>query len=114
MNTLEAIEAAKDHQGDKIYLLGVPNTYIYTNDGIDYDLIINGSQYLGFGKEHSYLVDQDLDFYIDSKKWIIKKDIHTFKKEGKGHEFYLNGNLQFWVAGSLTNAKKEAKKLLNK
>jgi hypothetical protein len=36
--------------------------------------------------------------------------IFEYKKEGKGHSVFLNGELIFWVTGSLKNAKKEALK----
>lgn len=38
----------------------------------------------------------------------------TYIKEGKGHAVFENGEFRFWVAGSIRNAKKEAKKDLGK
>jgi hypothetical protein len=35
------------------------------------------------------------------------------KKNGKGHDVIINGNLAFWIIGSKRNAEKELKNYLN-
>ena len=70
MTTKEAIQYAKENQGQHVRLLALNNTYIYTKDGIDFSLIIHGAFKLGFAEIHHKEVEQDLEYYKCGINWL--------------------------------------------
>jgi hypothetical protein len=82
MTTQEAITEAKNNIGEKINLLSLSNTYIYTRDGIDFSLIIEGAFSLGFQENHASIVEDDVLDHTSSINWlgVIKTpDVGTTK-----------------------------------
>ncbi len=70
MTTPEAIQYAKENKGQHVRLLSLNDTYIYTNDGTDFNLIIKGAFSLGFAEMHDEYIDKDLAFYTNSLNWL--------------------------------------------